>query len=67
VEDYKYKTVCILGRQPQLGLAELERLYEAEHIQPIDGAALLDIPAEDINFTTLGGSVKIARILSVIP
>jgi tRNA G10 N-methylase Trm11 len=67
VEDYKYKTVCILGRQPQLGLAELERLYEAEHIQPIDGAALLDIPAEDINFTNLGGSVKIARILTVIP
>jgi tRNA G10 N-methylase Trm11 len=60
------KTVCILGRQPALGLAELERLYGAEHLRPIDGAALLDIPAEEVNFQKLGGTIKVARILTVL-
>lgn len=57
------KTVCILGRQPALGLAELESIYGHEHVMPINGAALLDIPAEDINFNRFGGTVKVARIL----
>lgn len=53
-----------MGRQPDLGLAELESLYGAMHIRPLIGAALLDIPAEDINFKRLGGTIKVARILS---
>ncbi len=66
MNDFPYKSVCILGRQPALGLAELERLYGADQISPIDGAALLKIDAGDINFKNLGGTIKVARILSVI-
>jgi SAM-dependent methyltransferase len=58
--------VCILGRQPALGLAELERLYGPARIRPLKGAALLDIDAADINFKRLGGTIKVARILNVI-
>ena len=65
--DFKAKSLCILGRQSTLGLAELESLYGAEHIRPITGAALLDIPAEDIDFKRLGGTIKVARILAVLP
>lgn len=61
------KSICILGRLPALGLAELESLYGSEHTKPIDGAALLDIPAEEINFKRLGGSMKVARILTSLP
>lgn len=62
-----FKTLCILGRLPQLGTAELESLYGAEHLKAVTGAALLDIPAEEIDFKRLGGTIKTARILSVLP
>ncbi len=61
------KSLCILGRQQALGFAELESLYGHEHIRPINGGAILDIPAEDINFNRLGGTIKVARILSELP
>ncbi len=57
----------ILGRQPAIGLAELESLYGAEHLKPLTGATLLDIPAEDINFKRLGGTIKVARLLNILP
>ena len=56
-----------LGRQPALGVAELESLYESRHIEPITGAALLDLDAGDIDFGRLGGTIKLARMLTVIP
>jgi tRNA G10 N-methylase Trm11 len=60
------KSLCILGRQPALGLAELESLFGAEHTMPLGSHALLDIPAEDINFKNLGGTIKTAKVLAVI-
>lgn len=67
MSEFEPKSLCILGRQPALGLAELESLYGAEHVRPLGGNALLDIPAEDINFRRLGGTVKTARILATMP
>jgi tRNA (guanine10-N2)-dimethyltransferase len=64
MESSDAKTVCILGRQPALGLAELESLYGSEHVRPLGDHALLDIPAEDIDFRLLGGTIKTARILT---
>jgi len=57
-----------LGRQPALGLAELERLYGAEHVKPLASgpAAVLDVEAAEINFKRLGGTIKVARLLAVI-
>jgi tRNA G10 N-methylase Trm11 len=63
MDKFEAKSICLLGRQPALGLAELESLYGAEHIKPLEGAALLDISAEDINFKRLGGTIKVARVL----
>lgn len=67
MSDFSAKSVCILGRQPALGLAELESLYGAEHIRPLPGAALLDIDAPEVNFNRLGGTIKVARILATLP
>jgi SAM-dependent methyltransferase len=66
MSSFEAKTVCILGRQPALGLAELESIYGAEHVRPLGEHALLDIPAEDINFKNLGGTIKVARLLNVV-
>ncbi len=63
---FEAKTICILGRQPELGLAELESIYGADHLMPIGNQVLLDIPADYINFSQLGGTIKTARILDII-
>lgn len=60
------KSLAVLGRQPMLGLAELEACYQAEHVEPIEGAALLDIEPGEISFGHLGGTLKLARVLAVL-
>jgi tRNA G10 N-methylase Trm11 len=65
--EFTAKSICILGRLPALGTAELESLYGAGNIKPIEGAVLLDLAAEEINFKQLGGTIKVARILTELP
>ena len=67
MEDFKYRTLAILGRQPAFGVAELESLYGADGLARIDDAALLEVAAEEINFKRLGGVIKVARVLTVLP
>lgn len=57
--------VCILGRQPHIGAAELESLYGAARVRllPGDKIALVDVP--HISYE-LGGSIKIARQIDTI-
>ena len=62
MKEFSAKSLCILGRQPKLGLAELESLYGQEHVKPVPGAALLDIVVGDINFKKLGGMLKVAQL-----
>lgn len=79
------QSLIILGRQPALGLAELESLYGAKAVQPVGAvgdahssassrsysnqpttkAALLDVDAVQIDFDRLGGSTKLAKVLTV--
>lgn len=57
----------IFGRQPKLGLTELESLYGAEIIEPIGHvAALLNIEPAKINFSNLGGTVKFGKLLTTL-
>lgn len=61
------QSVLILGRQPALGLAELESLYGHAAITPIgEQAAIVDIDANDINFDRIGGSSKLCRLLTIL-
>ncbi len=61
------QTVCVLGRQPALGLAELESLYGPDKLQPLGNvAALLDIDPPLIDFSRLGGTVKFAKLLTIL-
>lgn len=57
-------TICILGRQPEIGLAELEALYGSKNVRLLgDQAALVDA---DVEFSRLGGSVKAGQLLETL-
>lgn len=61
------KSLLILGRQPKLGLAELESLYGTDKILPIENTAtLLSIDPGEVDFLRLGGSIKLCKVLSEI-
>lgn len=61
------QSICILGRQPELGLAELESLYGADPLRRVgQHVALINLPDSDITFSRLGGSTRLARVVSVL-
>lgn len=62
------KLLFILGRQPELGVAEIESLYGADSILELqDNILIAEINEEKINFNRLGGSIKLAQILDIAP
>lgn len=62
------QSIAILGRQPALGMAELESLYGADKLRPLgEQAALLDLSAEQVDFGRLGGTIKLCKVLTVLP
>ncbi|HET9850820.1 MAG TPA: hypothetical protein VFP35_04345 [Candidatus Saccharimonadales bacterium] len=67
MSEADFKTICILGRQPALGLAELERLYGAEAVRPAGSSALLALEPETVEFKRLGGVIKTGRVLAILP
>lgn len=61
------KSLCILGRQPGLSLAELESLFGADAILPVsDEAALLDVAHAEVDFSRLGGTIKFCKPLTIL-
>jgi len=57
-------TICILGRQPAIGLAELEALYGSDAMRPVGkNAAAVD---GEIAFKRLGGTLKAGSIITTI-
>ncbi len=60
-----FASLCILGRQSALSLAELESLLGATKVKPVnDHAALIDSAPADIPFYRLGGTIKLCKVLS---
>jgi tRNA G10 N-methylase Trm11 len=61
------QSLLILGRQPALGLAEVESLYGGNKLQPVsDKAVIVDIDPCLLAFDRLGGSVKFCKILTTL-
>ncbi len=57
----------ILGRQPALGMAELESLYGPDKLRPVGQySALLDVDPCLVAFNRLGGSIKFCKLLTVL-
>lgn len=60
-------SIAILGRQPKLGLAELESIYGAQHVTPIGvTAARIAVAPCSIDFARLGGTIKLCKLLTVL-
>jgi SAM-dependent methyltransferase len=57
-------TICILGRQPELGLVELESLFGSGQVKHLGDAAALVEHEGDFPFDRLGGTVKAAKLLT---
>ncbi len=61
-----HKSLFILGRQPELGRAELESVFGASALQPVgERAVACTLPWEEIAFERLGGSIRAAKLLAV--
>lgn len=67
MSEFIPKSLCISGRLPALSVAELEALYGSQHLRPIEQAVLLDIETTEIDFRRLGGTLKLARVLNILP
>lgn len=62
------KSLAILGRQPALGLAEVESILGAENAQPVaKTAALLNVEPETLSISRLGGTIKLCKLLTELP
>jgi len=62
------KSLLILGRQPEMGIAELESLYTSAKIMPINKQVVLaDVDPCLLAFDRLGGAVKFAKVLTTLP
>jgi tRNA (guanine10-N2)-dimethyltransferase len=61
------QSLLILGRQAELGLAELESLYGSDAVQPIGAqAAIVTIDPCLLAFDRLGGATKFCKLLTTL-
>lgn len=61
------QSLLILGRQPLLGVAELESLYGADKVRFIGPkVAIVDVDPCLLAFDRLGGSTKFCKLLTVL-
>lgn len=62
------QSLLVLGRQPALGLAELESLYGADKLQLVGTqAVIVDVDPCLLAFDRLGGSIKFCKVLTTLP
>ena len=62
-----FESLCILGRQSGLSLAELESLFGDDNIKPVSKeVALLNVKTKDVPFQRLGGTIKLCKVLTEI-
>ncbi|HVX47807.1 MAG TPA: methyltransferase domain-containing protein [Candidatus Saccharimonadales bacterium] len=61
------QSLLILGRQPALGLAELESLYGPKKVRAVGAkVAVVDVDPCLLAFDRLGGSLKFCKILTTL-
>ena len=59
------QSLLVLGRQPALGLAELESLYGADKLKSVgEQAVIVDVDPCMLAFDRLGGSTKFCKLLT---
>src|SRR3954454_16989725 len=67
MSDFIAKSLAVLGRQPNIGMAELESLDGSQNIKPFGQSVLIDLDTDQIKFSRLGGTIKLAKVLAYLP
>lgn len=57
--------LIVLGRQPELSLAELEARFGAEHVSPLR-ADMAIVEAESFDINRFGGAISVGKVLGEI-
>lgn len=61
------QSLLVLGRQPEIGIAELESLYGPDKIIPLrPSAVIVNVDPCLLAFDRLGGSVKFCKVLTEV-
>jgi SAM-dependent methyltransferase len=61
------QSVLVLGRQPILGIAEVEALYGAAKVRPVSShAVVVDVDPCLLAFDRLGGATKFCKLLTIL-
>lgn len=59
--------ICILGRNPSLGVAELEAVLGPDPVKPLGGNCVMVKDDGDLTKYKLGGAVKIGEVIGTAP
>ncbi|MDE1865358.1 MAG: DNA adenine methylase [Candidatus Micrarchaeota archaeon] len=59
--------ICILGRNPSLGVAELESVLGPDPVKPLGGSCAMVSTDADLSKHGLGGTVKIGEVIGTCP
>src|SRR5476651_1588133 len=54
--------VAVLGRQPALGIAELERVFGGQNVTPLSNLAAL-VETDTFDIQRLGGTLKAGKVI----
>lgn len=58
--------IALLGRQPELGIAELESILGSDCLKPIPGAVIIEKEVQDVPFFRFGGLMKLGKVLNTL-
>ena len=58
--------IALLGRQPEISLAELAAVFSADCVHRIS-QQFAEVQTSDFNITTLGGTIKCAKVITELP
>ncbi len=60
-------TVAILGRQPAISTAELEAIFGADKVRPVNQSAVeISVPPEEFFWSDFGGVIKTGKLLAYL-
>ena len=58
--------IAILGRQPDISLAELEAVYGVAQVRQVS-AQVATVATDSIDLSILGGTTKIGEVITTLP
>ena len=58
--------IALLGRQPEISIAELAAVFGVDNVNRVS-QQFAEVQTSDFNITTLGGTIKCAKVITELP